>query len=219
MTTGAGGPAATTTAGAPGNLVDQLSPVLVRQARLISVGGTHQMTLRLNPESLGPLQVHLALGDGGLSIDLTTANANTRRAIEAALPQLRGSLADAGIRLERLDVGLRDSGTPDQGRGFTGNGGQRGNGSGNGGASGREFTGQGNQRGPDFSDFLVDQDGQPFDLRVRSAGRDGGLVPGASSGVGRSAAGATGQSWIGYSGYRAYGALRSVMSRGFRSRG
>jgi flagellar hook-length control protein FliK len=203
--------------GGVGSLLDQISPVLVRQARLISVGETHQMTLRLSPESLGPVQVHIALGDGGLSVDLTATNANAHRALETALPQLRGSLADAGIRLERLDVGLRDSGNSSQNRNFAGNGGgDRGAGGNGGGAPGRQFGGQSGQSGPAFSDFLVDQDGQPFDVRLRQGGLSGVGLPGSSSpfNTGRATPGAFSRA-----GYGAYGALRSFISRGLRSRG
>jgi hypothetical protein len=211
---GASGPQAAAP-GAAGSLLDQISPVLVRQARMTSVGESHQMTLRLNPDSLGPLQVHIALSEGGLSVDLTASNSNAHRALETALPQLTRSLADAGIRLERLDVGLRDSGDSGQGRGFdNANTGGRGSGGGNGGAPGRQFGDQGAQGGPSFSDFLVDQDGQPFDLRVRQTGADGVVLPGSSSTSGAR----PGAVAFSRASYGAYGALRSFISRGFRSR-
>jgi flagellar hook-length control protein FliK len=166
-------------------LHEQVSPVIVRQARLIGGNGGHELTVRLNPDHLGPLHVRISLVEGALSVGLTTASSEAQRALETALPQLRGALVDSGLRLERLDVSQRDAGNG-------GNGGQSGyqRGSANAGRNGGQagYTGsEGRQSnaGPDggasFADVLLDQDGRAF---------------GASGSAGR------GARWLGYRAYR-----------------
>ncbi|MCX5987183.1 MAG: flagellar hook-length control protein FliK, partial [Chloroflexi bacterium] len=94
-------------------LHDQVAPVLVRVARLTGAGEARQFTLRLSPENLGPLTIRLTLRQGSIGVDLTTSTPEARKALEAALPQLRASLGEAGLKLERMDVGLRER-TDDQ---------------------------------------------------------------------------------------------------------
>jgi flagellar hook-length control protein FliK len=175
-------PAATSEASAPApaagevspevDLHDQVVPVIVRQARLVSAGSSHELTVRLDPDHLGPLHVRISLVEGALSVGLTAANADAQRALETALPQLRGALADSGLRLDRLDVALRDGGNGSNGSDA---GGQRGFGrggdgrQGSGGDAPRQFDGR-QDSGPSFADVLFDQDGRAF-RASGSAGR------------------------------------------------
>jgi len=153
------------------DLHEQVAPVIVREARLVSVGGNHELTMSLHPDNLGPLHVRIELVEGALSVGLTTATSDAQRALETALPQLRGALVDSGLRLDRLDVSLRDSGGGSQ-RGGSGNLGRGnddrpGSGSGNGYAS-RQFEGR-SDGGPSFADVLFDQDGRVFGPASRGA--------------------------------------------------
>ncbi len=66
--------------------------------------GQHTASLRLSPEHLGPLEVRIAMRDDQASVWFGAAHADTRAAIEHALPRLRElfeaqgmSLADAGV--------------------------------------------------------------------------------------------------------------------------
>ena len=176
------------------DLDTQVATVIVRQARLATVNGGSELTVRLTPEHLGPLHVRIALVEGALSVGLTAANADTQQALERALPQLRGALADAGLRLDRVDVGFRDSGGNSSGNGSAG---QRGadDGSagrqdgrpdaGGDGAFSRQ-SGGGREDGPSFADLLFDQDGRAFLAPLPAATRRAS-----------------------FSAYRAYGAPRS----------
>lgn len=167
-----------------GSIEAQLVPVIVRQARLIATGSGHELVLRLQPESLGTVHVRLTLQEDGLSVDLAATNPETHRALEAALPQLRASLVDAGLRLQRLDVGLPDStGGGEQGSGF-GGGGSGGLWNGGGGAQdGRQFGGE--QPPPEraFARVLFDADGRAFGLAAAGAG-EALDRPGETRGVG-----------------------------------
>lgn len=66
--------------------------------------GQHTASLRLSPEHLGPLEVRIAMREDQASVWFGAAHADTRAAIEHALPRLRElfaaqgmSLADAGV--------------------------------------------------------------------------------------------------------------------------
>jgi flagellar hook-length control protein FliK len=105
-------------------LAEQVTPALVRHARLALAGGDGAFTMRLQPEALGTLHVRVAQAAGGLAVELAATSVEARQALEAALPELQATLADAGVRLERLNVGLHggSSGAGD-GRGWGGWGG------------------------------------------------------------------------------------------------
>ena len=159
------------------DLDEQVSPVLVRLAKLTGVGEAKQFTLRLTPDNLGPLSIRLTLRQGALGVDLTTASPEARKALEAALPQLRASLHDAGLRLERLDVGLRDR---DETAGRNAN--QQGNQSsqqqsGEPGGQAQAGTGDGGREWAAnfFGRLQFDQDGRPFEVPAATA--DGAAQP------------------------------------------
>lgn len=71
---------------------------------LMTQKGEHTASLRLSPEHLGPLEVRISMRDDQASVWFGAAHADTRAAIEHALPKLRDmftaqgmSLADAGV--------------------------------------------------------------------------------------------------------------------------
>jgi len=66
--------------------------------------GQHTASLRLSPEHLGPLEIRISTREDQVSVWFGAAHADTRAAIEHALPRLREmfeaqgmSLADAGV--------------------------------------------------------------------------------------------------------------------------
>ncbi|MDP3708541.1 MAG: flagellar hook-length control protein FliK [Polaromonas sp.] len=66
----------------------------------------HQVAeLQLNPPGLGPLKVTLSMSDHQMQAMFVSAHASVRAAVEAALPQLRTTLADNGISLGNTSVG------------------------------------------------------------------------------------------------------------------
>jgi flagellar hook-length control protein FliK len=60
--------------------------------------------LQLNPPGLGPLKVTLSMNDQQMQASFVSAHASVRVAIEAALPQLRSTLAESGINLGNTSV-------------------------------------------------------------------------------------------------------------------
>jgi flagellar hook-length control protein FliK len=74
------------------------------QVTMMTHKGEHTASLRLSPENLGPLEIRIAMREDQASVWFGAAHADTRAAIEHALPRLREmfaaqgmSLADAGV--------------------------------------------------------------------------------------------------------------------------
>lgn len=79
------------------------APALAQQ--LVRLPGGGAVELHLNPVELGPLQVRLSVVDGQAQVLFVADHAAVRQALEAALPQLRTSLAENGISLGQANVG------------------------------------------------------------------------------------------------------------------
>lgn len=66
--------------------------------------GKHTASLRLSPEHLGPLEVRITVTDDKASVWFGAAHADTRSAIENALPRLREMFASQGLSLSDANV-------------------------------------------------------------------------------------------------------------------
>jgi flagellar hook-length control protein FliK len=66
--------------------------------------GKQTASLRLSPEHLGPLEIRIAMRDDQASVWFGAAHADTRAAIETALPRLRELFASQGLSL--ADAGV-----------------------------------------------------------------------------------------------------------------
>ncbi|MFS2033471.1 flagellar hook-length control protein FliK [Polaromonas sp. CT11-55] len=84
---------------------------LGRQMLHMGKTGEQVAELQLNPPGLGPLKVTLSMNDNHVQALFVSAHSSVRAAIEAALPQLRSTLADSGISLGNTSV---DSGGQQQ---------------------------------------------------------------------------------------------------------
>jgi flagellar hook-length control protein FliK len=75
--------------------------------------GLQAAELTLHPNELGPVRIELSLDGDAASIGVVAAQAETRGAIEQALPRLREMLAQQGLQLGGTMV---DAGTHHPGR-------------------------------------------------------------------------------------------------------
>lgn len=66
--------------------------------------GKHTASVRLSPEHLGPLEIRISMQDDQASVWFGAAHADTRAAIEHALPRLRELFAAQGLTL--ADTGV-----------------------------------------------------------------------------------------------------------------
>jgi flagellar hook-length control protein FliK len=80
-------------------------PALGHQMLRMSAGGQQVAELNLNPAGLGPLKITLSVGDNQAQAMFVSAHETVRKAVEAALPQLRSTLAEQGISLGQTSVG------------------------------------------------------------------------------------------------------------------
>ena len=80
---------------------------IVRNARFSLRNGRSEFTVQLRPEHLGLLRMRLVLEENlGVRVEATVQNESTRQIIESNLPELRDSLSDLGVRVERFDVSV-----------------------------------------------------------------------------------------------------------------
>ena len=77
---------------------------LAAQVLILSNERVQAATLRLSPEHLGPVEVHINLQDAYVNVTFTAAHMETRAALEQAMPQLRAVLAGAGLTLGQATV-------------------------------------------------------------------------------------------------------------------
>ncbi|TFV58760.1 UNVERIFIED_ORG: flagellar hook-length control protein FliK [Bacillus sp. AZ43] len=66
--------------------------------------GAHTMTLVLNPENLGPVEVSVTLSKGVVDLTLRGAHELGRAALMDGLPELRRDLEAAGLSPSRVEV-------------------------------------------------------------------------------------------------------------------
>jgi flagellar hook-length control protein FliK len=83
--------------------------------------GIQHGTLRLSPDNLGPLEVRITTQNDQVSVWFGAAHADTRAALENALPRLREMFAAQGLSL--ADAGVFREPPKDSPRGYTENGG------------------------------------------------------------------------------------------------
>jgi len=71
--------------------------------------GGGEVRLRLSPEGLGPVEIRLQLDGDRVDLTMHASLAETRQALEQALPKLREMLAQSGLQLGQADVGQQSA--------------------------------------------------------------------------------------------------------------
>lgn len=71
---------------------------------MIATDGVQSASVRLSPEHLGPLDIRIAVRDGDAAVSFGASHADTRAALEQALPRLRELLAAQGLNLAEASV-------------------------------------------------------------------------------------------------------------------
>ncbi|MCE5272868.1 flagellar hook-length control protein FliK [bacterium] len=92
------------------NLVNQAEVLekLSSAARLTTVGGTSEIRIKLEPDSLGSMRVHLSVDDNhGVTARIQVESHEARSIIENSLQRLKDSLAEQGLRVEKFNVDVR----------------------------------------------------------------------------------------------------------------
>jgi flagellar hook-length control protein FliK len=92
--------------------------------------GIQSASVQLSPEHLGPVTVHISVQDGSASVSFNAAHADTRAALEQALPRLREMFATNGLTLADANVSHQSPRGQPQKQSIAAIGGIRGGGSG-----------------------------------------------------------------------------------------
>ncbi len=72
---------------------------------LTGADGSHELTIRLDPDGLGAVHVRLSVSGDEVRMHLTAAETGTRDALRDGLTELKARLEESGLRATSLDVG------------------------------------------------------------------------------------------------------------------
>ncbi|MFQ6112350.1 MAG: flagellar hook-length control protein FliK, partial [Nitrospinota bacterium] len=89
-------------------LQERILEQVIEKATLSINGGKREVSLRLEPETLGVVRIQMRLEEGVLSARLMAESHAVKEALEAGLPRLRETLAQQGLSLEHLRVDVGD---------------------------------------------------------------------------------------------------------------
>lgn len=78
---------------------------LSQQVSMFTRNGIHNAEIRLNPAELGMIKINLRMNSNQANLHFVSENHQVRAVLEAAMPQLRTSLAESGINLNAGSVG------------------------------------------------------------------------------------------------------------------
>ncbi len=91
---------------------DRWGQALGQQVLWMAQKDVQSASLTLNPPELGPVKIELQLNDAQAVASFSSALPEVRKAIEAALPELKTMFADAGLDLRQADVGSGHADSP-----------------------------------------------------------------------------------------------------------
>jgi flagellar hook-length control protein FliK len=74
------------------------------QVQIMASARIQSATLRLSPEHLGPVEVHIDMQASQINVNFVAAHPDTRSALEQSVPTLRAMLAHGGLTLGQTQV-------------------------------------------------------------------------------------------------------------------
>jgi flagellar hook-length control protein FliK len=77
---------------------------MANEVRWCAQAGIQSATLKLVPDNLGPIEMHVDLQDSKVNVNFTANQLDTRNALEQSLPRLRELLAGSGLMLGQANV-------------------------------------------------------------------------------------------------------------------
>jgi flagellar hook-length control protein FliK len=82
----------------------ELSEMITERMQLSKNGDETNIRIKLSPENLGQLDIRLTTLDGKVTAHIVTATAGAKELIESQLHQLRHTLVQQGIQLDKVEV-------------------------------------------------------------------------------------------------------------------
>jgi flagellar hook-length control protein FliK len=84
---------------------DAFSQGIGERLLLLADRGLQSATIKLQPEHLGPMEIRIRVDDDGAAhVNFSAQHAQTRDALESAIPRLRELFADQGLSLSQANV-------------------------------------------------------------------------------------------------------------------
>ncbi len=77
----------------------EFAPALGASLSVLVRDGIEHAQLKLNPAEAGPIEVRIRLDGSQVQVDFSAAQANTRQALQDAVPALAGALRESGLTL------------------------------------------------------------------------------------------------------------------------
>ena len=106
-------PEVTTPAPAPtvrmSNLIEELGGVLKGSFRLNGTQEGTQLKVNIFPEHLGHLDIRLTASEGKIAAQIFTSNLLAKEALELQVNQLRNSLLQQGVTIDRIEISQQSS--------------------------------------------------------------------------------------------------------------
>ncbi len=77
---------------------------VANEVRWCAQAGVQSATLKLVPENLGPIELHVDMQDNKVNVSFSANQLDTRTALEQSIPRLRELLAGSGLTLGQANV-------------------------------------------------------------------------------------------------------------------
>lgn len=92
------------------NLAEDLSGVLKSSLKLSGSGESTQIKVSIFPEHLGHLEIRLSTVDGKVAAQIFTSNLFAKEALDLQVYQLRNSLIQQGVSVDRIEISQQETG-------------------------------------------------------------------------------------------------------------
>lgn len=81
---------------------------VVEQIKVTITADTSEMSMQLNPEHLGKVNLSVIAKEGHITAQFTTENEMAKQALENQIQQLRDTLSEQGLKVEKVEVSVSD---------------------------------------------------------------------------------------------------------------
>lgn len=81
---------------------------VVEQVKVTVTADTSEMEVQLNPENLGKVNLSVVAKEGHIAAQFVTENEVARQALESQIQQLRETLSEQGLKVDKVEVSVSD---------------------------------------------------------------------------------------------------------------
>lgn len=81
---------------------------VVEQVKVTVTADTSEMEVQLNPENLGKVNLSVVAKEGHITAQFVTENEVARQALESQIQQLRETLSEQGLKVDKVEVSVSD---------------------------------------------------------------------------------------------------------------